>query len=352
MYEEQTFESIMDEMMEDMPDDIDTNEGSLIYNACAKHAARLEEAYIELSTICDNQYPDTADLEHLILFGQEIGVYIEEATCGTFKGRFNISIEIGERFSGDDFDYIVIEVLDEETHEYLLECEEQGEEPNRWLGELDSIEPLDGLETAELTELVTPGKEEEDEESYRIRLLDYFGIKPFAGNRKYYEEEMKEIEGVGAVKLRRREGAQIEITILNEVFRSPTDEAISDIQEKVDPLQNQGEGLGIAPIGHAVTISGAIEQIVNIEVNIIYDEGYSFESLKSILLAKIEEYFATLRQTWETTDKIIVRRSRIETAIVDVEGVIDVENLLLNGKQENITLEENIIPVIGGFNAK
>lgn len=51
MFEEMTYETIMRSMMEDMPDDIDTSEGSLIFNACAKQAVRLEEAYLILSEI-------------------------------------------------------------------------------------------------------------------------------------------------------------------------------------------------------------------------------------------------------------------------------------------------------------
>ena len=54
MFEEMTYETIMRSMMEDMPDDIDTSEGSLIFNACAKQAVRLEEAYLILSGIEKN----------------------------------------------------------------------------------------------------------------------------------------------------------------------------------------------------------------------------------------------------------------------------------------------------------
>ena len=49
MYEDMTYETIMRSMMEDMPDGVDTSEGSLIFNACAKQAVRLEEAYLLLS---------------------------------------------------------------------------------------------------------------------------------------------------------------------------------------------------------------------------------------------------------------------------------------------------------------
>ena len=59
MYEDMTMDVIMEEMMEEMPDGLDTSEGSLIYHSCAKHGARLEEVYTELSALVDNQYSDT-----------------------------------------------------------------------------------------------------------------------------------------------------------------------------------------------------------------------------------------------------------------------------------------------------
>ena len=89
MFEDKTFENIMAEMMADMPDGIDTSDGSLFYNACAKQAVRLEEAYQAMSAINDNMYPDTADLEHLIRNGNDRGIYLAEATPAEFTARFN-----------------------------------------------------------------------------------------------------------------------------------------------------------------------------------------------------------------------------------------------------------------------
>ena len=122
MYEDMTMDVIMEEMMEEMPDGLDTSEGSLIYHSCAKHGARLEEVYTELSALVDNQYSDTADLDHLVRFGQEKGVYIEEATPAQFEGVFNATVPIGTEFSGDDYNYIVTDVINEEEHKYRLEC--------------------------------------------------------------------------------------------------------------------------------------------------------------------------------------------------------------------------------------
>lgn len=333
--------------MEEMPDGLDTSEGSLIYHACAKQSARLEEAYIELSRVADNLYPDTADKEHLILFGQEKGIYIEEATAAEFEGKFNVPVEIGTGFSGDDFNYIVTDVINEETNTYRLECEDAGSEPNRWLGELMCLDDVEGLEEAELTKLIVEGKDEEDEESYRMRLLESFEIKPFAGNREYYIKEISAMDGVGGVKVYRRTGSTISVVIISETFEKPSENLIEDVQTQVDPVQNSGEGIGIAPIGHSVIVTGVEEAVVNVSATVIFDTGYSYDGLKTQIENAVENYMLTLRKTWNNTNEIIVRKAGIENEIYDITGILDVSNVLLNGETGNIMLQQNVIPVKG-----
>lgn len=107
MFEEMTYETIMRSMMEDMPDDIDTSEGSLIFNACAKQAVRLEEAYLILSGIEKNMYADTADLEHLIRNGNDRGCYINQATYSEITAQFNCEVPLGSRWNLDEYNYTV-----------------------------------------------------------------------------------------------------------------------------------------------------------------------------------------------------------------------------------------------------
>ena len=347
MYEDMTMDVIMEEMMEEMPNGMDTSEGSLIYHSCAKQAARLEEVYTELSAIVDNQYCDTADLDHLVRFGQEKGVYIEEATPAQFEGMFNISVPIGTEFSGDDYNYIVTDVIDETEHKYRLECEDAGTEPNGWTGDLMCLDDIDGLEDASLTKLLVEGSDEEDEEAYRMRLLDSFGIKPFAGNKSYYKEEIEAIDGVGGVKTYRRIGSSITAIITTDEYRKASKEFLNSVQTQVDPVQNSGEGIGIAPIGHSVIVSTVDEYTVNISAAVTYDTGYSAEGLKTQIEDAIEQYMLSLRKNWINTNSIIVRKAAVENAIYNIDGITDVTNILLNDGSENITLEENVIPIKG-----
>ncbi|CAI8860236.1 putative phage capsid assembly protein [Bacillus sp. 916] len=53
MFEDQTFEEIMDRMLSRISADIDTREGSVIYNALAPAAAELAKSYIWLDTVLE-----------------------------------------------------------------------------------------------------------------------------------------------------------------------------------------------------------------------------------------------------------------------------------------------------------
>ena len=347
MFEEMTFENIMSTMMEDMPDGLDTSEGSLIYHACAKCAARLEEAYTELSRLNDNMYPDTADLEHLILFGQERGVYIEDATAAIFEAQFNTAVEIGTEFSGDDYNCIVTELIDDTEHRYRLECEEDGSEPNGWLGELMCLDDVEDLETAVLTKLLVEGKDEEDEESYRMRLLESFEIQPFAGNKAYYKQEINAIDGVGGAKIyRKNSGGAIDIVIIADDYSVPSAELIEKVQEQIDPAKGNGDG--VAPIGHEVTISAVSAIIINLKATVVCDECYTIEGLQSQIEESVDNYLLSLRKKWANeTAGIAVRKAGVENAIYNLEGVQDVQNVLLNDVEENISLQDTEVPVRG-----
>ena len=54
MFEDRTAENILDEMLTGFGAGVRTDEGSLAFNACAKIAEKLEEAYADMEDIFDN----------------------------------------------------------------------------------------------------------------------------------------------------------------------------------------------------------------------------------------------------------------------------------------------------------
>lgn len=349
MFEEMTYEKIMSDMMADMPDGLSTAEGSLLFNACAKQAVRLEEAYMYLAGLEKNMYADTADLEHLIRAGNERACYIEQATYAEFEAQFNCPVPDGSRFNCDEYNYTVFNVINEGEHKYRIGCESAGSDANSLLGDLEPIDFVEDFEWGKIIKCTVEGKDMEDQEVYRARLLSTYNYKGFAGNREYYMSRVKELDGVLGCKLERVQAPsdRIRITIIGKDYRSPTEEVVQKIQTAVDPIVNSGEGEGLAPIGHRVQILAVGETTVNIETKITYESDHGYEELKSYIEQAVEDYLLSLRQTWETSETIVVRVLQIEAAIVSVKGVVDVTGTKINGQEANLQITNGTVPVKG-----
>jgi len=142
MFEEKTFESILDSMLSNVPQDIDKREGSIIYDALAPAAMELANAYVELNLILDETFADTASRFSLIKRCKERGIEPLPATYAIGKGVFDMDVPLRWRFSLDDLNFFVTEKIEDNT--YKLQCEQSGDIGNV-SGELIPIDYLDGL---------------------------------------------------------------------------------------------------------------------------------------------------------------------------------------------------------------
>ena len=285
MFEEKTFEDILSDALTYVADkypDIDTNEGSMMYNALAPFAMELETAYYYMQMIMDETFLETASKEYLVKHGDQLGVAINEATYGQFKGEFNIEVEIGSRFNLEEFNYTVIELLEtpDSTEDrpywiYKLECETEGTEPNYYLGELTPITYVEGLTHAYLSEVITLGEDEEDTEAYRYRLQTHAKKPPVNGNVSQYNEWLDDYDGVGQYKVTPCwNGANtVKLTVLSPDNRAATTEKITEVQNYFDP-GSRGMGDGVAPIGAIVTVDTVTEQPVTVNCEVQLNEGY------------------------------------------------------------------------------
>ena len=110
----------------------------------------------------------------------------------------------------------------------------------------------------------------------------------------------------------------------------------------------QGEGLGIAPIDHIVKVKTATNVKVNVTTSLTFDEGYSFNTLKSTITDTISAYLKEIRSQWANYSQSVVRISQIETRLLGIKGIVDISNTKINGVASNLTLDKYEIPVMGG----
>lgn len=349
-YEDITYEVILQRMLDRVPDNMDKREGSIIFDALAPAAVELQLMYIELDTILKETFADTAQRDYLVRRAAERGIEPYEATYATLKGIFtpsSLEVPIGSRFSCNELNYVVTSKI--QDGEYQLQCETLGVDGNANFGDLIPIDYIQGLETAKLTELLIPGEDEEDVESLRERYFASFETKPYGGNKKDYIQKTNAIAGVGSTKVTPiwQGGGTVLLTILNSEYDKASNTLIKAVQEEIDPTQD-GTGMGIAPIGHIVTVNTVEEVPINVKATFGFDEGYSFNSLKTTIQNVISEYLLDLRKNWANQTSTIVRISQIETKILQIEGIVDIQNTKINGSASNLTLTEYQVPTFGG----
>ncbi|WP_315002263.1 baseplate J/gp47 family protein [uncultured Selenomonas sp.] len=351
MYEKETQEAILARMLKNVPRDVDKREGSIIFDAAAPASIEFMLLYAELDYFLKNTFGDTAERTYLIQRARERGLKPKEATYAVVKGRFApaaLNIPLGTRYSCEAVNYAVTEKLT--GGEYLLTCEMVGTAGNLPAGRLVPIDYVEGLQTAELVEVTVPGEAEEETEHFRARYLASFDSQAYGGNIADYRQKVNAIAGVGGVKVYPvwKGGGTVRITFMTSDFKPPAAELVQKVQTAIDPERNHGDGIGIAPIGHAVTVEGARNAAVPIGLHLSFASGTAYPTYQKQVEETIDAYFAELNKGWQDTQRaeidnvsntgLTIRISQIESRILAISGIEDIQHTTLNGREENLTL--------------
>ena len=347
MYEQMTFERIVGQMLDAVPQNVDKREGSILYDAVCGAALELSNMYVELDVVLNETFADTASREYLIKRAAERGLSPEPATQAVLRGEFNIDVPLGSRFSLEDLNYAVFERISEGV--FRLRCETPGEAGNKLLGDLVPIDYIEGLTSAKLTELLIPGEDEEDTEVFRKRYLTSLTSLAFGGNQADYKQKVSAIDGVGGVKVIPAfyGPGTVQLIIKDSDMGAPSEELVEAVQQAVDPTEQTGKGVGLAPIGHKVTVEGAREAVIDVAATITYQSGFNWDSIKASAEEAIDGYFLELCTRWPDDGAIVVRISQVEMRLLNLPGVLDVTGTTLNSKTNNLVLAGDSLPKRG-----
>lgn len=404
MYEHLTYEVLLQKMIDcalSHNEQLDSREGSVLWLGQAPAAVELQNLYIALDNILKETFADTASRPYLILRAKERGLSPLPASAAVLQMKItpvSLKLPIQTRFSIGHLNYYVSEFLGEGT--YSITCETVGEIGNDYAGPVIPIEYVEGLETSSITSLLVPGEDEEDTEAFRQRYFNSLNTQAFGGNCADYIEKVNAIPGVGGVKVYRAwnggvkphtlqppeatadwisglsgvsedvktwldavykasherlltVGGTVKLVIIASNFTVPSSTLVEQVQEAIDPVQDTGEGVGLAPIGHVVRVEGVQEDTINISFSLTYQSGWAWEDMQSYVQNTISKYLSSLAEDWaEQEETLVVRISQLESRILAIQGVLDITNTKINGMAENYTLPVDHIPSLGNIQAE
>ena len=357
-FSDKTYEQLMEEALGRVSDDIDKRPGSMVWNGNAPCLAEMAQLYLALDFVFTATYVNSAPREYLIKRAADRSIFPKAATPAVLRAKMNMNVPVGTRFSLEDINFVVTKQLGSEGDDFvhLVECETAGTVGNGYAGELIPIDYVDGLTRAETDGIYSAGTDEEDTEVFRARVIESMRSIAFGGNVADYKNKAMTFDGVGQVKvLPIWNGAgTVKLILMSSNLDSPTisEERIESIKNEVEPTEKQGQGYGLAPIGHTVTVVSVKEKDVNVSMKAELKTGVEQSAAIAEISKIINEYFKELSEDWEKKDNVVVRISHIESRILErCNSVEDIEiGTTANGETKSLILEKDEIPKLRTLN--
>ena len=331
MFEDKTYENILQGMLNRVSNDVDKREGSVIYDALAPAAYFLADQYFQLSNFVDLVFPDTAVGEYLDRAVSGYGVNRKVASPAVRKIVTSGDVAIGTRWMISDVAYRIIGRIDENVYE--AECETAGKIGNTYSGSLEPLSAVSNV-TAELTDIITDGADEEADEALRERFYEKVRNPATSGNKHHYRQWALEVPGVGDAKVFPLDSGDGTLTVLivdvDKARKPSLEPAVRDYIETV------------RPIGATVTVSSPTMRSVNVSANVILDGTKTLDDVLAMFKSQFTEYLKSL-----VFVEYRVSYAKIGSLLLNIEGVQDYDDLRLNNSTGNIIVGEKEIPAMG-----
>lgn len=326
----------------------DNSEGSFLYDALSGCIIELYELYLYCDMLEQQVYADTSYGEFLDRRAEERSIIRRQAVSTERKAEFDGTVPIGSQWGKEELVYTVKNSLG--ANQYVVVCNTPGTIGNKYSGALINLDAISGVSKAELGDVIIAGEDEEDDESLRKRYFASFENDAFGGNVADYKKKVLSMDGVGQVKVTPcfNGAGTVKITVLTANNQAPNQLLLDRIKQELDPTTDEGLGVGLAPIGHRVTVASPNTLNVTVKLRLEYKNGYNFTSLQSQITESINAYFSYLLTLWSSSNDLTIRTSYIQSRLLDITGIEDVLDVQLNGVTENIVLSNGEIPILTG----
>lgn len=350
--ENKDFDYFLEKMLDEIPDNIDKREGSIVYDAIAPCAMVMAERSIDMINYLKQSHIKTATGEFLDYFANDKGTSREQATYAKVVASItdennNIvtSVEVGDIYDSMGSDSILYHVISSNPDgTYNLMADVAGSSANLYTGQILPVTPNESVNLATITSVYAPAKDSESDDSLRERLTSPNIYISYGGNITDYQKMIAGIDDVGEVQVYPafNGGGTVKLVILDNDYNVANAKLISEVKNVIDPDDNSGLGYGLAPIGHKVTVTTPEVLNINVTANVVSDGKIDKTTLNNNIKRNLSAYFETLKRSWAKSDNnhysMTIYRSQILAIILQTDHVVNAELPLLNGQEEDINL--------------
>lgn len=345
-----TVNEIHNTMLLNIPNEYNKAEGYPMYDLSRGFAFALKELADKIETVKTKQ-----SVRNLI--GDELTQVVEERTGISRRTAVKALVEIKilagtgqvlktDLFSTEDGIYFKSLEAKEVTagDTILCECTQGGYIGNVGPGTI-TIVPKTIVGIASITNEASAygGCDVETDESLLERYFDRLRNPVNGVNKNQYIAWANSVNGVGGARcVPTWQGKNtVKVIIIGSDYKPASEKVVKLVQDYIDPNKN-GDGSGVATIGAVTTVVSASTTPINVTIR-----GAKFSGDVSTLKAEIKDTIDRyIRQSAFNTDYVSI--AKIGALIINIDGVTDFKELLLNGAHDSITIDSESCAVLSG----
>lgn len=339
---------IHDRMMVNISDEYDKSKGNFVYDVTKPVAVEFAEQQKKIATV-----QEKLDIEKLTgdeltrTVYQRTGISRKPATQATttviVSGTAGTAVKVGELVGTDTLLYTVIEeaVLNESGFAHVrIQCNEFGQIGNVPANTIVNFPAsINGLVNVYNPDPVVDGYDEETDNDLRERYYDKLQRPGKAGNKYHYREWALEVTGVGDAKVFPRYNGPLsmKVVVIDANKLPATSELIEAVREHIEVEM---------PFGvDDLNVKSAEALLINLSVVLSLMPGYTEEVVKTNIKKNITKHLKEI--AFKTS---FVSYAKIGALIIESEGVLDYQDLLINGSTANVVIPDEGVPIMGGVN--
>lgn len=346
---------ILTNMMDNSDPNIDVREGTPTYTAMAPIADELAQLYAELKAQEEADFIVNAEGE-VTMFGAKLDLfanawgevrkpggrasgsvilYAEEATEVPAGTQIYAPASINVLFETET-DIIAVP----EGAVVAVSAVEEGADGNVSAESINGVVgDLEGIVTVVNPEQFAGGFDEESDDEFASRFLNNRRNEATSGNAAHYRLWATSVAGIeDAYVIPAWDGPNtVKVILLSSTHSAPVPEKVEEVATYIEEVR---------PIGAIVSVEPATEVPISINATVLLSETVTIEEIRADYQTAIQAYLESLKFGTEDT----VRLVRLQNALLDIDGIIDISAFSVNGGAANIVIPAGSVAVEGAVN--
>lgn len=190
-----------------------------------------------------------------------------------------------------------------------------------------------GVDNISNAKEINNGYDQETDDDLRERYLEKLLHPPKAGNPAHYKLWATEVDGIWNAKVFRtwQGGGTVKVVVIGLNRKAVGPDLIEKVKKHI---------LEEAPIRYeSLTVESATTKKIKVDVKIKLTQNANLIGVKEGIKNRIEKYFYSISFKEST-----VSYAKVGAEILKVPGVVDYDDLKLNGSMGNVVMKETEVP--------